>query len=442
MDIFNSREIAIVWWLLVISFYIFLSPKMAAVRTSFKHLISAFFVRQIMSVLVWMIVYVAFVIYFLDKIGLWNTGQIKNTVFWYMSFGITSLFKIESIKKDKNFFKHSIIDSLKLLAILQFVAGVYTFSVWIEILLVPALVLIGAMSAIASNDERYHQVKIFLDYCISIFGIILIVYTLYMLTTNFSDFANANTAYDFFVPTLLTLLYLPFIFLILIYSTYEQVFVRLKFSIDNRLYRNLAKVYALVVLNVRMSLLDRWSYHVARISIKSHADLVESFCYIFKMRRAEKNPINIPETLGWSPYRAKEFLSCEGLSTGFYNNNVFEYEWFAASRMQEFSDGIFPDNISYYVEGSEEVVKVLKLKVNVNDAVRTHKACEKLEEMADALSVSSLSLHLSEEMKNAISGCKPYSEEVDNKTIALTVEHWPDHELNGFDLKFMISIIR
>jgi hypothetical protein len=64
-----------------------------------------------------------------------------------------SLFKIESIKTDKSFFKNSVIDNLKLLAILQFVVGVYTFPIWIEILLVPVLALISAMLAIAENEK-------------------------------------------------------------------------------------------------------------------------------------------------------------------------------------------------------------------------------------------------------------------------------------------------
>ncbi|WP_199508786.1 MULTISPECIES: hypothetical protein [unclassified Psychrobacter] len=439
MDIFNNREIAVGFWLSVTLFYIFLSPKMTDVRTSLKHLLSAFFVKQIMSVLLWMIVYISFIIFFLYKVGLWNTGQIKNTVFWCVSFSFTSLFKIESIKEDKNFFKNSVIDSFKLLAILQFIIGVYTFSVWIEILLIPVLVLMGAMLAIAEKSERHNKVKTLLNFFIFVFGIILITYTLYMLTTNFSDFGSTNTAYDFFIPPLLTLLYLPFVFFMILYSTYELVFVRLQFSIKSKLYRNLAKIYALVLFNIRMSLLDQWSYYVVNVNIKSHADLIESFQHIFKMRRFERNPLNVPVNLGWNPYRAKEFLSHKGLNTGFYNNNVFEHEWFAVSRMQEFSDGIFPDNITYYVEGSEEVVKVLKLKVNVNDAVRTHKACGKLEEVAEALSISSLSLHLSEEMKNAILGCQPYSEKVDNKTIALIVEYWSEHEFNGFHFKFTIS---
>jgi hypothetical protein len=301
VDIFNNREIAIGFWLVVISVYVLLSPKMVEVRSSFGHLLSTFFVRQIMSVLGLMVAYMMFVVYFLYEMDFWNTEQIKNTIFWCVSVGFMSLFKIESIKKDKSFFKHSVLDNLKLLAILQFVVGVYTFPVWIEILLVPVLVLISAMTAIAEMDRKHHQVKVLLEYCLSVFGVILIVYTLYMLATSFDEFANEKNAYDFFVPPLLTLFYLPFVFFMLVYSTYEQVFIRLKFSISNKLHRNLAKIYALVFLNLRLSLLDRWSYHVARVKVKSHSDIVESFRHIFKVRRAESNPIDVPIDLGWSP---------------------------------------------------------------------------------------------------------------------------------------------
>lgn len=329
---------------------------------------------------------------------------------------------------------------MKLLAILQFVVGVYTFTLWVEVLLVPVLTLLGAMLAIAETDRKHNQVKVFLEYCLSSFGVVLIVYTLYMLITNFGEFGKEKTAYDFFVPPLLTLCYLPFVFFMLVYSTYEQVFVRLRFSIQSRFHRYAAKLYAFILFNVRLSLLERWSFQVAKANIESHSDLIDTFKYIFKVRNSEKNPKEVPKEQGWSPYKAKEFLVNEGLSTGFYNKS-FEEEWLASSPMKEFSDGIIPDNIAYYVEGSEDVAKVLKLKVNVNDASRTHQACEKLETMAEVLSASSLNLPLSDGMKSAISGCNSYFEKVEGKTIALVVEHWPNHKFNGFDLKLVISSI-
>jgi hypothetical protein len=440
VDILNSREIAIALWMLAISIYIFSSSKMAEVRTAFKGVLSAFFARQIISVLCLMVAYMALVIYWLSELNLWNAEQLKNTVFWCASVGFMSLFKLEQIKKDKSFFKQSVIDNLKLLAILQFVVGVYTFPLWVEVFIVPVLALIGGILAIAETDKKHHKVKVLIEYCLSFFGVALIVYTLYMLTTNFGEFGKKRTAYDFFVPPLLTLCYLPFVFFMLVYSTYEQAFIRLKFSIKDRFLRYAAKLYAFILFNVRVSLLERWSYQVARENIATHTDLVGTFKHIFKVRSSERNPKEVPKEQGWSPYQAKDFLVTEGINTGFYNR-LFEEEWSASSPMKEFGEGIIPDNIAYYVEGSEELANVLKLKINVNDAARSQQACNMLNKMAEALSIASLSHLLSEEMKNAISGCEPYSEKFEGKTISLVVERWPNHRFNGYDLKFLISSI-
>ncbi|GGX62493.1 hypothetical protein GCM10007392_32990 [Saccharospirillum salsuginis] len=107
--------------------------------------------------------------------------------------------------------------------------------------------------------------------------------------------------------------------------------------------------------------------------------------------------------------------------------------------MEEFGGGIIPDSVAYYVEGSEELAKVLKLKVNVNDAARSHQAHVKLAELAEALSLVSLDLPLSVEMKAAIVEGNAYAEKSEGKTISLALEKWPSHRLNGYDLKFVIS---
>ncbi|WP_323176055.1 hypothetical protein [Pantoea ananatis] len=437
MDILNNREIAIALWLLAFSVYIFSSSKMSEVRNAFKDVLAALFVRKIMCILFLMVAYMAIVIHWLYALDLWNFEQLKNTVFWGVSVGFMSLFKLEKIRKD-SFFKHTVLGHLKLLAIIQFIIGVYTFALWVEILLFPILVSLGAMLAIAETEKKYHQVKTILEYCLISFGVVLIIYTLYMLMTDFGEFGKEKTAYDFFIPPLLTLCYIPFIFFMLVYSTYEQVFVRLRYSIKSRFHRYAAALLALIFFNFRLSLLERWSFHIAKTNIESYSDLIDTFKYIFKARYSERNPREVKKEQGWSPYKAKEFLLNEGFSTGFYNRS-FKEEWLASSPMEEFSDGIIPDNIAYYIEGSEEVVKILKLKVNVNDASRTHQACEKLEIIAEALSMSSLSLPLSEEMKIAISSCNSYSERFEDKTITLIVEHWPNHKFNGFDLKLIIS---
>lgn len=153
MDILNNREIAVVFWLIVISIFFLSSSKMTKIRNSFKRMLAGLFVRQIISVLFLMVTYMVIIIYWLSELDLWNIEQLKNTVFWCISVGFMSLFQLEKFKMDKSFFKKSVIDNFKLLAIIQFIIGVYTFSLWIEILIVPFLALIITMLAISEAEK-------------------------------------------------------------------------------------------------------------------------------------------------------------------------------------------------------------------------------------------------------------------------------------------------
>lgn len=440
MDILNNREIAIALWLLVICIYVSFSSKMEEVRNAFRSLLQTFFVTQIVTVFGLMIAYMVIVILVLSEFALWNVDQIKNTVFWCVSVGFLSLFRIDKLKKDRRNFKRLVVDNLKLLAILQFVIGVYTFPLWVEGVLVPLLALIGALFAIAKTDKKYYRVKQVLESFLFMLGVMLVGYTIYMLVTDFGEFGNETTAYDFIVPPLLTLCYLPFIYIFLVFSTYEQVFCRLAFFIKKPIYRRAAKVYVIVLFNFRLTLLERWAHEIARNNIESHSDLIESIKHIFKVSVAEENPKKVDELHGWSPYEAKKFLVNQQLSTGYYNR-ISENEWWASSQMLEFSDGILSDNISFYIEGSEEIAKTLKLKVNINDVSRVTQACIKLTDVAKVLHESSLCIPLSENMENAILASSSYSEVIGNKNISLTVEHWENHELKGVVLKFVVSSI-
>ncbi|MDX1738759.1 MAG: hypothetical protein R3261_11020, partial [Alphaproteobacteria bacterium] len=192
MDFLNNREVAVAVWVTAIAIYILSARKMKDVRKSLRGLVSAFLKRQIISVLILMTIYLGVVVYLMSEADLWNAGQIKNTVFWAVAVGFMSLLKLESIKKDKSFFKHSLIDNLKILAIIQFIISFYAFPLWAELLLVPILALIGGMSAIAETDEKHNQVKQLLDGLLMLFGITVIAYTAYMLITNFSEFGQES----------------------------------------------------------------------------------------------------------------------------------------------------------------------------------------------------------------------------------------------------------
>ena len=110
LDILNNREWALVIWFFAFIIFASFSSKMDKVRESVKQLFKAFFVKEIISIFVLMIIYILAVVFALFKMGLWESHQLKNTIIWATSVGALSLFKINSIKKNPHFFKNSVLD--------------------------------------------------------------------------------------------------------------------------------------------------------------------------------------------------------------------------------------------------------------------------------------------------------------------------------------------
>jgi hypothetical protein len=75
VDFLNNREMAVALWVTAIAIYIFSASKMGDVRKSFRSLISAFFARQIISVLILMTIYMGVVIYFMSEASSWNQSK-------------------------------------------------------------------------------------------------------------------------------------------------------------------------------------------------------------------------------------------------------------------------------------------------------------------------------------------------------------------------------
>jgi hypothetical protein len=388
-----------------------------------------------------MVGYIYGIVSLLYKFNIWDFGQLKNTIFWGASFGFVSLMKVTKITNDNSYFKQSVLDNIKLLAILQFVIGVYVFPFHIEFFLVPLLFIFGAMSVISASDEKYNSAKKVIDLILSLFGWIIISYSLYKIIINYNEFSSISTVVDFVLPSILTILYLPFVFLIVVYSVYEEEFIRLKIFIKNESLRRKAKLYSLLIFNFRFSLVQRWREHIIRDNVETHDDLINSFKHILKVRKAEKNPKIIPLEQGWSPYKAKNYLAKKGLKSGFYKK-LYD-EWHASAHIR-LGDRNSLNNIDYYVEGVEgveDVAKILKIIVVIREKVNEDEVRDKLLDLSNDLCVSALDTELSDSMRQAIMNGVNYIENIGNKTISLNKKKWSSDSFTSYSYKFVISSI-
>ena len=124
MGPFNNREIAIfIWLLLFIAFVL----RKADVRKSLKTLVWTFCKIQILTVVSLMLLYVVLIVLVLRAVGVWEFTLFKDTVVWFCAaLGMMMRFNISD--KAENVFRKVLVDSVKVVILLEFLVNTYTFS--------------------------------------------------------------------------------------------------------------------------------------------------------------------------------------------------------------------------------------------------------------------------------------------------------------------------
>ena len=440
MELLNNREWALVIWISFVCLFVICSPKMDQARKSLGNLVKLFFTRPIASVLLLLLIYITIMIYGLAKVGLWEFHQLKNTIVWTVSVAFLSLFRLESAKQDPHFIKNLVLDNLKLIAIVQFVIGIYVFSLVTELVLVPMMAIVGAMLALTQRDKKFHTVEKILNGILVTLGITFIVHAIYMLATNFGEFGKVQTIYDFSSPPLLTFLYLPFIFFMMVFTTYELVYTRLQFLVKDPSVRRYAKIYSFINFNFNIKLLERWASSLPFQDTSSKPGIKKSVKLLFKLLTVEKNPPKVLPNEGWSPYEAKNFLLNEGIKTGHYHF-ITPNEWVASSSLVEIDNGLLPNNISYYVEGSETTANILKLILNVNQSENSEMAHMKLLSSIKVLLNISLGLELTKKQEKAIVDGDDIKSVYGNFEFSVEKNEWPQNSIGGYDIRFILNHI-
>lgn len=421
--------------------YITRPPRWRALKEPLLGVLRALGSRHLVSAITLMTMYVVIMIYGLARLGLWDFSLLKASLIWFFSVAVFSLFQINKFSESPHKLRGLVADSFKLVVVIEYLVGAYTFHIAVELVLVPLIVFLSALVAFAETKPEYEPAHKFLNAVLAIVGTAILGSVMYLLVKNFEQVANRQAASDFVLPVILSALYTPFIAFMAIYSTYQTVLIRLQYSIKKRHVELYARFVAMLIFNVRIELLKRWSSNVAKCRLQTVGEVNRSFRQFFQMLAREKSPdaISLPE--GWSPNLARNFLISEGIETGFYNpvDPMEPSEWFSCSKLVEVGSGLFPNNIAYYLNGNDRAVNSLKLKLNVNDPEHADEAHTKLLSSADTLAREALGLDLRDMLSQAIIPGQEGTLDGPNFRITFTKTEWPNHASGGYDLGVELS---
>lgn len=285
--VFDNREWALVIWLLVVLVFVLGSKR---IRPSVVGAIGAFLHPKVFGFFLAMAAYVTGLVYLLRLFHIWTTDLAGATVFWFFGPATVLLFRLSDQKYERRFFRHTVLELFSFTVIFEFLVNAFPLNLLAEIVLVPVLVLLGGLVAVASTKSEYKQVRGCLTGVTVAAGLSFLGYAIYRIATDLDAFATLGTAREFFVPLLLTVGLVPFLYGAAVIFAYGTMLAFLRWKLDNDGLYRYARKKALLSARLRLRTVRalRKDYAARLVDTSSREDVDQAAARI-KRRKLRKD---------------------------------------------------------------------------------------------------------------------------------------------------------
>ena len=164
---------------------------------------------------------------FLNKFNLWDASLLKDTVVWILFSAFISCINFASDTKKANF-KNMIMDNLKIVLIIEFIANAYSFSLLTEIIIFPLILLVVMSSTYIENKPEYSKTKPFYNFLQFVFGISVLSNSIWGFIIHYKNIGLFDTIKSFILTPLLGIAFIPFIYIFAVLVVYDSIKTRLK----------------------------------------------------------------------------------------------------------------------------------------------------------------------------------------------------------------------
>lgn len=160
-------------------------------------------------------------------------------------------FKTPKVDNNK-FFKTLLLNSLKLTIIIEFITNLFSFSIWVELLLFPILLFLVLFDFVAESEEKFIRINSFAKTILSIIGFVVFLYSLIMTIINFDKSITSQTFKQLLLPIIFSIATIPALFIVVLYMKYESLFVRIPILFDEKDRRR--KLKMAIIINAKLDL--------------------------------------------------------------------------------------------------------------------------------------------------------------------------------------------
>ncbi len=250
----NNREIAILVWLMVCLLW---GLSTAPIRKGMTGVVRAALAWKLVTAVLTAFAWMALIVGCLHQLGVWRWANAKVAVLWFLTAALVMIFNVTSAD-DEHYFRKAILDGARISVVLEFIVNFYVFNLFLEFILVPIITVLSCLLVVAELNEEYKPVRLFLNGFMATFGFGLLIYATHKIYTDFWAFAQLDTLVELLLPLILTVFFLPFLFLLATLMAYEQVFVRLRFMLKDPILQRYTKVRLIRRFGLNFHGINRW----------------------------------------------------------------------------------------------------------------------------------------------------------------------------------------
>lgn len=431
----NTKEDA---WLIYIFVGLVLCLFSKGLRSSLRSLLISLFNKQFITIYIIAFAYITLSVLLLKWVGIWSISLLKDTIFWTFLVAFPMMFNANKIDSFKKFKTIVILPLFKFSVIFEFIFGLYTFELWIEMVIIPVIALLAGINAFSARKLEHYKVTKLSKWMLN-FIVLWMVYGIGKhLIYNYESYLNKQTLFQFLNPLCLSILFLPVLYALSMYIHYETSLVVLKrYLKDSRIYRY-AVVQAMIYFNTNLEGLLRWKNLMVVKHLQTKKEIDDAISLIKTLQKTEQSPHTVNRDLGWSPYLAKDFLKDKGIEMPSYDN-TFEEEFMSVSSPFKINQNIIEDTITYLVLGEQMIAKQLCLKLNVFYGDDSKVSRLMFERFAAQLYYFALEIPAPSKLSSAIEIGKKYEEMVDNVEVSFRKIKWNNSKTNGYGLEFHLK---
>jgi hypothetical protein len=239
---FNNKEYAV-----IITIALFVLWLLCKARESFWEFFSKLFQKILIKIYILMISYAIIITYVLYKLNFWQFEFLKATILWFLISGLYLAF-VTGGEREVNVRK-IIPASFFISLIVDYITGLSCYSIltelgllWLALISLLFIVAIDVNSATA--EEHTKTIRNF-------FAFIVIIIFLNNLKNGFlyivKDKGESFSYRELLLPFIYTITFLPFCYLLAVYSQYELTFIKIGYPWVKKGY---LKTYLLIRLLV------------------------------------------------------------------------------------------------------------------------------------------------------------------------------------------------